>query len=65
MVGPPFNEGAAFLFSAHGGHMGAGGIAAIVLVVLFLGAMTGLMIYMNRPEKGDFKETGKQPRKSP
>jgi hypothetical protein len=32
-------------------------IAVIVLVVLFLGGMTALMIFRNTPSKDDTKET--------
>jgi hypothetical protein len=42
------------------GPMGATAIAVIVLVVLFLGGMTALVVYMNTDPRTGPKETTKK-----
>jgi hypothetical protein len=51
MVGPPFSFAAGGRF-----FMEATTIAVIILAVLFLGGMTGLMIFRNTPSQSDTKE---------
>jgi hypothetical protein len=63
MVGPPFSftlEGGPFSLPPMEEPMGAATIAVIVLVALFLGGMTALVVYMNTDPKTGPKETHKK-----